>query len=319
MSIGMASGRYRVLHAAALFIGMVGGSQAIAQTMSIINPYSGGSNELMSRTLAEQFRQEFNMNVIVENREGGSGVVGVKALVRAAPDGRNLVFTPLTPIVVQPHLIKNLGLMPADVQPVCGVTENILGVAVVEDSPFRSVQDLVATARKRSVSFGSPGPNSMPFLGVNELAHKNRIELNHIPYKGDAPSLQDLIGGRLDFSAIVAASGAGLIEGRKVRLLAVMSEQRHPGYPSVPTLKEAGFDVVRNSFAGLFAPKGVSEQQLARLDAACGTATKSAAVRQAAERSHLVVVYRDRASWTRMVNDEYQRSGDALREFGVRE
>lgn len=304
---------------AAVGIGLLAaGCGAGAQTISIINPYAGGANEMMSRTLAEHLRQVFGVNVLVENREGGSGVVGVKALTRAAPDGRTLVFTPLTPLVVQPHLVKDLGLLPADVQPVCGVTENILGVAVAEDSPFKSMQDLVAAAKTRSIAFGSPGPNSAPFLGVNELAARSGVEFTHVPYKGDTPSLQDLLGGRIDFSAIVAASGAGLIAGKRVRLLAVMSEGRHPGYPAVPTFRQAGFDVVRASFAGLFAPKGTPEAELARLESACAAASASPALRTAAEKSNLVVAYKDRAAWARLVNDEYRSNGEALQKYGVK-
>lgn len=298
------------------FFGWVG--MATAQTMFIINPYAGGANEAMSRTLAEQLRQVFGVNVLVENREGASGVVGVKALTRAAPDGRTMVFTPLTPLVVQPHLVKDLGLLPADVAPVCGVTENILGVAVAEESPIRSMRELVEAARSRPVAFGSPGPNSAPFLGVNELAARSGVQFDHVPYKGDTPALQDLIGGRLDFTAIVAASAAGLVAGKRVRLVAVMSDRRHPGYPAVPTFREAGFNVVKNSFAGLFAPKGTPEAELTRLEAACAAVARSAALQQAAEKSNLVVAYKDRATWARLVAEEYQSNGEALQKYGVK-
>ena len=145
-------------------------------------------------------------------------------------------FTPMTPITVQPHYVKGLKLGPDSVQPLCGVTENILGVSVRADSPFKTIGELVAAAKKGSLSYGSPGPNSAPFLAMDQLERDQGLKLVHVPYKGDAGSIQELLAGRLDFASSIAASAAPQIRAGKLRLLAVASERRHPAFPEVPTL-----------------------------------------------------------------------------------
>jgi len=281
--------------------------------MTLINPYTAGSaTDVMARSLAEQFTRALGQPMAVVVRDGASGVVGMQALTAAQPDGHTLAYTPVTSLVVQPYLVKDLKLSPDTVQPLCGVTENILAIAVRNDSPFKNVADLVAAAKQKSLAFGTAGPNSLPFLGVQQLAKLQKLELVHAPYKGDAAAVVDVVGGQVDFGAIVAASGSALVTGGRLRLLAVMSSRRHPGYPDVPTLRESGYDVLQNSYAGLFVPKGVPEPVLAKLDRACATALASDAVRQSAQTTHQVMMPLDRAAWTQRVQDEYRLMGVAL-------
>ncbi len=288
-------------------------SEFPTRSITLINPYTAGSaTDVMARALAEQFARALGQPVPVVVRDGASGVVGMQALAAAPADGHTLAYTPLTSLVVQPHLVKDLKLSPDAVQPLCGVTENILALAVRADAPFKTVTDLVVAARQKSLSFGTAGPNSLPFLGVQQLAKLQKLDMVHAPYKGDAAALVDVVSGQVDFGAIVAASGSALVQGGRLRLLAVMSARRHPGYPEVPTLREAGFDVVQNSYAGLFAPKGTPEPVLTRLDRACAQAVASDAVRQAAQNTHQVMLPLDRAAWTQRVGDEYRAMGAAL-------
>lgn len=282
--------------------------------MTLINPYTAGSaTDVMARSLAEQFSRILGQPMAVVVRDGASGVVGMQALMASPADGHTLAYTPATSLVVQPHLVKDLKLSPDTVQPLCGVTENILAIAVRADAPWQSVAELVAAARQRSLAFGTAGPNSLPFLGVQQLAQLHKLEMVHAPYRGDAAALVDVVAGQVDFGAIVAASGSALVGGGRLRLLAVMSARRHPGYPDVPTLREAGYDVVQNSYAGLFAPKGLPEPVLAKLDRACAQAVRSEAVRQAALTTHQVMLPLDRPAWTQRVQDEFRSMGAALR------
>lgn len=288
------------------------------RAVTIINPWAAGSpTDLMARTLADQFRQQWGRGVVVVSREGGSGVIGMNVLSQAPADGLTLAFTPLTPITVQPHYVKSLKLRPDSVQPLCGVTENILGISVRSDSPFRSISDLIMAGKSRSLNYGSPGPNSAPFLAIDQLTRDQNLELVHIPFKGDAASIQELLAGRLDFVSSIAASAAPQIQAGKLRLLAVASARRHPGYPDVPTLKELGLPVLEESFAGLFVPRGVPEPILAKLDAACALAAASDAVHDAAAHSHQVVAYLPRAAWERRIDEQFRKQRDAFRRTGA--
>jgi tripartite-type tricarboxylate transporter receptor subunit TctC len=257
-----------------------------SRPLTLINPWAAGSStDVMARTLAEEFRKQLGQSVVVVSRDGGSGVIGMNVLAQAPADGLTLAFTPMTPITVQPHYVKGLKLGPDSVQPLCGVTENILGVSVRADSPFKTIGELVAAAKKGSLSYGSPGPNSAPFLAMDQLERDQGLRLVHVPYKGDAGSIQEL--------------------------LAVASERRHPAFPEVPTFRELGMAVQEESFAGLFVPRGVPEAVLGRLDAACAAAARSDAVRQAAQRGDQVVFHQDRRQWERRIHDEFRKQGAA--------
>ena len=289
-----------------------------SRPITIINPYAAGSSmEIMARAVGDQFTRAWGQGVVVTSRDGASGVVGMTVMMQAAPDGYTLAFTPMVPVVVQPHLNRDSRVNPDTVQPVCGVTENILGIAVRTESPLKNMADLLAATRVKPLAFGSPGPNSGPFLGIDEIGRKQKAEFVHVPYKGDAASLTDTIGGRLDFSAIVAASAAAFVNAGRMRMLAVMSTKRHPGYPDTPTLIEAGFDVSQLSYAGLFAPKGLPEPVLRALDEACAVAVNSDAFKQAALKTNQVIEHQPRAAWERKVRDEYQRQGAALKAAGA--
>ncbi len=229
-----------------------------SRPLTIINPWAAGSaTDVMARTIAEEMRKDLGQNVVVMTRDGASGIIGMNALVQSPPDGLTMAFTPMTPVTIQPHYVASLKLSPDVVQPLCGITENILGVSVQSSSPYKTIQELIAAAKTKSLSYGSPGPNSAPFLAIDQLERDQNIKLNHVPYKGDAGSIQELMAGRLDFVSSIAASAAAQIRAGNLRLLAVTSANRHPEFPEVPTFKELGINVQEDSFAGLFLPKGV--------------------------------------------------------------
>lgn len=283
--------------------------------LTIINPWAAGSStDVMARTLAEEMHKQLGQSIVVISREGGSGVIGMNVLAQSAPDGLTMAFTPMTPITIQPHYVKGLKLSPDTVQPLCGVTENILGVSVRADSPYKAIVELVAAAKKKSLNYGSPGPNSAPFLAIDQLERDQKLHLNHIPYKGDAGSIQELLAGRLDFVSSIAASAAPQVRAGKLRLLAVTSEHRHPAFPEIPTFKELGMKVQEDSFAGLFVPRGVPENVLAKLDDACAKATKSESVQRIAQSGDQVVNYQNRQQWEKRIATEFRRQSEAAKQ-----
>ena len=288
-----------------------------SRPITLINPWAAGSStDIMARAVADQIYKQLGQSVVVVSRDGGSGVIGMTVLMQAPADGLTLAFTPMTPVTIQPHHLKDLKLSPETIQPVCGITENILGLSVRADSPFKTIADLIATGKTKSLSYGSPGPNSAPFLAVDDLARHQKLDLVHIPFKGDAASIQELLAGRLDFATSIAASTAAQVKAGNVRLLAVASERRHPGFADVPTLKELGIDVTQLSFAGLFAPRGTPPQILTKLDAACSAAVKSAPVKEAALKSNQILAYQSMPQWEQRVRDEFQKQGAAFRAAG---
>ena len=186
--------------------------------------------------------------------------------VCAAIYGLTLAFTPMTPITVQPHYVKGLKLGPDSVQPLCGVTENILGVSVRADSPFKTIGELVAAAKKGSLSYGSPGPNSAPFLAMDQLERDQGLKLVHVPYKGGGQASTDLVSNQVPMAVLGLAPMLAQHKNGKVRVLAVTSPKRNAALPEVPTFTEAGFpQIALTQWAGLVAPTGLPEPIARRL------------------------------------------------------
>ena len=286
--------------------------------VTIINPYAtGSSTDAAARALAEAFTREFGQNFVVTSQSGASGVVGMRALMAAAPDGHTLAYAPLVPLAFQPHLVRNTGLGPDAVAPVCNVTENILGIMVKADSPWRTLPDMVAAARQRPLSYGSPGPNSAPFLGVHRVQVAAGGQWTHVPFRGDGASLTEVIAGRLDFAAIVVASGVPMARAGQTRLVAVFSEGRHPAFPDVPTAREQGIDALQPSFAALWATRGTPEPILDRLQEACRRAMETEGFKRFAENWGAVPQFRGRADLGRLLASEYEATGKTFRELGV--
>ena len=286
--------------------------------VTLINPYApGSSTDLMARTLALTFQKSLGQPFVVVNRPGGSGVTGIAALVNAAPDGLTLAYSPLTPLTIQPHMLASTKLGPGAVTPICGVAENILGIAVRNDSPHRTVADLISKARGTPPSYGSPGANSGPSLGADDLARNQRVSFVHIPFQGDAPSIQELLAGRLDFCAVVVASASAFAKSGAIRLLAVMSEVRHPDYPEVATLQEQGFPVKQLSYTAIFAPKGTPASIVDTLDRTCMKALQSDDLRGFASRNEQVLHYLPHGELEKQLAEQYQLQGESLRASGA--
>lgn len=286
--------------------------------VTIINPYATGSQtDAVARALAESFAATLGQPVVVTNREGGSGVVGLRALAASTPDGHTLAFAPMVPLTIQPHLVRNTGLGPEAVAPVCNVTENILGVMVRADSPWRTLPDLVAAARQRPVSYGSPGPNSAPAIGIARVQKAAGGEYTHVPFRSDAASLLEVKAGRLDAAAIVVASGVPMARAGEMRLLGTFSLRRHPEFPEVPTAREQGIEAVELSSAGLFAPRATPEPVLARLEAACRTAMDSEGFLNVTKRWAVLPEFLGRADFARRIVESHENHGRVLRELGV--
>ena len=315
---------HRIVTAMLLVVHTLGWAQDASSTrpITIISPYAAGSStDQMARALADQLQKTLSQTVVVLGREGGSGVIGLTALSQSPPDGLTLAFSPMTPVTVQPHYLKTVKLSPQAVQPLCGVTENILGIAVRSDSPIKSMDDLITAVSTKQLNYGSPGPNSAPFLVVDQLtralAEKGRKpDLVHAPFKGDVPAIQELLAGRLDFVTIIAASASQFTQDNRLRLVAVASSRRHPSYPNVPTFKESGLPVLEEGFAGLFLPRGVPAPVMARLEAACATAASSEGIRESANRTNQIVVYQPRAVWEKRIQDEFRKQGEAFHRIG---
>jgi len=230
----------------------------------------GGSTDNVARRLAERLRGAYAANVIVDNRPGAGTQIAVSALKESAPDGASLLLSPPAPFSVYPFTYRKLPYAVEDVIPAAMVCSFPFAFAVGPMVPetVRNIPDFIAWAKANptKASFGSPASGSTPHLVGSLLGKLAGIELIHVAYRGDAPGLQDLMGGQLAAYSTVLGSYLPHLKSGRLRLLAVSGAERSSFVPDLPTYREQGFDLDMTEWFGLFLPAktpGAPVQRLA--------------------------------------------------------
>ena len=243
-----------------------------AKPVKIVVPYSAGGNaDILGRTLAQKLSDAFKQTFFVENRGGANGGIGTDLVAKSAPDGYTLLVTASGPIVVNPVLYAHVPYDPIrDFAPIsqCAVYQYVL--VTLASSRFRSIADIIAAARAKpgALSYGSTGVGGGNHLAGELFGLDTGTQLTHVPYKGSAPALADLLGGQLSFMFDTVITSVPQIRAGKLRAFAVSSSKRASSLPEVPTLQEAGikgFDI--SQWQGLLAPAGTPRAIVERLDA----------------------------------------------------
>ena len=249
---------------AATTAGLAPLASAQAQTfpskpITLIVPWpAGGSTDRHLRGLAEIASRHLGQTIVVENKPGGGGTLGPGTMsLNARPDGYTIAQYPLGMLRI-PHMQKTVWHPINDFSFIIGVTGYTFGFVVRADSPYKTFNDYIAAARKQpgKIDYGSTGQGTSPHLLMEELADAAKVELNHVPYKGNADLMQAVLGGH-----VMAGSDASgwdkLVDAGQMRLLATFGEQRIQRWPNVPTAKDLGYNVVATSPYGLAGPKGM--------------------------------------------------------------
>ena len=262
--------------------------QALAwptKPVSIVVPFpAGGSTDTLARAIAPKLNEKFGQPFVVDNKPGATGTIGAAQVKRSAPDGHTILVTSLGPLVIAPHLIKNPGYDPGkdfDLITVAVQAPNVLVVPAA--SPLKSVADVIARqkAQPGKVSFSSSGNGSSDHLTAELFWQQTGSEGLHVPYKGGAPAIQDLLGGQVEASFQNINAIIGHVNGGKLRALAITSQKRSPLLPDVPTLAEAGVKGVDvYSWQAVVAPKGLPADVRTQLHAAIVAALNDPQVRQ---------------------------------------
>jgi len=214
-----------------------------AKPIKILVPFNAGSGaDSSSRFYGEQLGKLFNQTVTVENRPGGSGVIAVQAVRQAPADGHTILMGSNSPAVVNAITVKNLPYDPfKDLRPLFGIAISPVAFAVRADSPYKTVADLVAAAKKdnRALQLGDYSAGYK--LVAAWLGSASGLKVDHIPYKGGAQMLTDVVGGQLEVGVIDFTGTVELMKGGRLRVLAITADKRDAKFPDIPTMKESGF------------------------------------------------------------------------------
>lgn len=276
---------WRALAAAAVALGAALPAAAYPdKPITLLVPFPpGGSTDSLARVLATKLQEKLGQTVVVDNRPGATGTMGTAQVKRAPADGHTLLVSSLGPFVIAPHLLKAVpydALKDLDLLTVAVQAPNVLVVPAA--SPLRSVADVIAQQKKEpgKLSFASSGNGSSDHLTVELFWQQTGTAGLHVPYKGGAPAITDLLGGQVDASFQNVNAVLQHINGGKLRALAVTGDKRSPVLPGVPTLVEAGVRGVDvYSWQGVAAPVGLPAAVRAQIHGALTAALNDPAVR----------------------------------------
>lgn len=227
--------------------------------LTLIHAYpAGGMVDIVGRPLAELMKKKFPKGVAVLNRPGGGGSVGTSEALQAKPDGYTITLAPLSTLVIQPQVNDLPYKTPDDYEPILNVISFYSVLAVREEAPWKTVQEFLAAAKANpgKLRVGSPGEATSSHLNLEELTRRANVKVTHVPFSGWGEGSPALLGGHID--ALVAQPGEvkPLADGKKMRVLVVFQQTRHPMYPAAPTARELGYEFGMGVWFVITAPRG---------------------------------------------------------------
>jgi len=293
-----------------------------SRPLTMVVPFPpGGVADLVGRPVAAALEKQLGQPVVVENRAGAGGGLGMQQVARAKPDGHTLLMA-LSSISILPEADRVLGRAPMyahrDLVPVARFTADPVVLAVRADAPWKTVADFVDDARRRpgQIPYGSSGNYGTMHVPMEMLAARAGAKLLHVPYTGAGPAVVGLLGGQVDALATGPSSIVQQVKAGKVRVLGSWGDARLASLPDVPTLKEAGFDVAFSQWAGLFVPAGTPEPVVARLRAASRAILADAQMLQRFETLGTPLQYLDAPEFARFYERENDVLSDVVRRIG---
>jgi tripartite-type tricarboxylate transporter receptor subunit TctC len=292
--------------------------------VTIVVPYpAGGPTDAIARIVAQELTVVFGHNVIVRNEAGASGAVGTRAVARAEPDGHTIVFGNNQTHGNNMFLLKEPGYDAIrDFAPLAGAGAFEHVFVVRKGLPARTINDLIDLAKKEpgKLNYGSTGIGSGSHLSTELFMARTGIKMTHVPFRGAAPLVQELMGERIDVSNSTLPSVLGQIQSGDIRAIAIASPQRNPTVPDVPTLREQGIaDADAESWAAFFAPAAVPSPILDRLSREIIAALEKAAVKEAITKMGFSLKVRDPAAFKPYLKQEIATWGEIIKAAGVKQ
>jgi tripartite-type tricarboxylate transporter receptor subunit TctC len=251
------------------------------QPIKLVVGYSaGGPVDSSARVFATAFANELGMQVIVENRPGAAGSIGSAAVAQSPPNGLTLFFAASPTLTITPYVIKKMAFDPVkDIAPIAPILSYANILVINKDQPFKTVAELISYAKAHpgKVTYGSAGMGASNHLSGELFAQRAGIELSHVPYKGNAPAMTDVIGGQITMMFDIIGSARNYISTGRVNAVAVTSIDRNTSLPEVPSMREMGIpDYDVQGWYALFGPANMPAELVARY----GEATRRALAKE---------------------------------------
>jgi tripartite-type tricarboxylate transporter receptor subunit TctC len=312
----------RLLAAAcALWAGFVYAQSWPTRPVRFVVPFPpGGSTDVAARTLADKLTRSLGAQFVVENRAGAGGAIGTSEVARAAPDGYTILFA-ADPVTTLSLVVKNLPFdVLRDFTPITQVTTQPIAVAVHASLPVRTLQELVAYAKANpgKLSFAHSGAGSGQHLSGELLKKLAGIDIVHVPYKGGAPAVQDLVGGQVLMGVLGSTPLIPHHKAGRIRIVAFTSKERFAPMPEIPTVHESGFPGFdTGQWLGLLAPRGTPSEVVSRLHLETANALALTDVKERLAQAALQPVGNTPGEFAAVIRADIERWAKLGRELGL--
>jgi tripartite-type tricarboxylate transporter receptor subunit TctC len=289
--------------------------------VKVIVPFvAGGATDVVARLLGQKLTEAWGQSVVIENRAGAGGNIGADVVAKSTPDGYTLFMTSGSIVTANPHLYKSLPFDPArDLVPITEVATGPQVIAVSADLPVRDLRELIAYAKAnpRKLNFGSAGLGTQTHLAGENFFYAAGIEVTHVPYKGEASVITDLMGGQIQMATPNLGAAINYIQAGKLRALAVTSPERAPQVPDVPAVAEVlpGFE--NAGWFGLMAPAGTPQDVIDRVYRDSAKILGSEEFRAKLAQQGMRPVGNSPAEFSALIREESARWGKVIRDRGL--
>jgi tripartite-type tricarboxylate transporter receptor subunit TctC len=293
-----------------------------SRPIAMVVPFPpGGVADIVARPVGEAMSRVLNAPVVIENKPGAGGGIGMGYVAKAKPDGYTVLLA-LSSISILPEADKVTGRAPMyqldQLVPIARLTADPTVLAVRADSPWKTLQDFIADAHKRPgvITYGSSGNYGTMHVPMEMLAASAGVKLLHVPYTGAGPAVVALLSGTVDALATGPSTVVQQVRSGKLRVLASWGDKRLASLPDVPTLTESGYDAVFFQWSGLFAPAGTPEPVIARLREAAHAAAVDPRFIAALATVETPIQYMDAPELQRFWEADAKKLGDVVRRVG---
>jgi len=289
-----------------------------SRPVTLIVPFpAGGTADVVYRALAKASEPHLGQPLVIDNKPGASATMGVSTVAHARPDGYQIAVMHSAVLRLQLMQKTNYDAL-TDITPIIQVSALDVGILVRADSPYKTFKDYIEDARRRpgQVTYGTNGVATSQNLALITLAAQERVQLNHVPYKGDAEATSALLGGFIDAHAGGTILG-NLVDAGKARWLAVFSDRRLKKWPDVPTLFDLGYKIPASSPTGLVGPAGLPAGVVRKLHDAFKAGLADPQAVAMLERNAMDVYYKDPAAYAALIRESYAIEKERVERAGL--
>ena len=292
------------------------------RSITMVVPFPpGGLADLVARPVAEAMSRELGQSVVIENKAGAGGGIGMSYVAKAKPDGHTVVLA-LSSLTILPEADIVLGRAPmfalADLRPIARYTADPTVLAVRTDAPWKTLKDFVKDAKKRpsAINFGSSGNYGTMHVPMEILSQVAGVKMTHVPFTGAGPAVVALLGGQIDAVSSGPATVLQHIKAGKLRVLAHWGNEKLASMPDVPSIKDSGLNVEYAQWSGLFIPSATPEPIAQRLRAAAKAAALDPKVIDVIKNAGSPIVYQDAPEFEKYVQADAKRMVEVVKRIG---